>query len=77
MNSNSPKYLSDMTNKLLQQLKKVEAVPSVEFQPLMRDLRDLDEANAKRKDMKDPDGSTKEMDIDSQAVPSNEFFDPS
>jgi len=77
MNSNSPKYLSDMTNKLLQQLKKVEAVPSVEFQPLMRDLRDLDEANAKRKDMKDPNASTKEMDVDSQAVPSNEFFDPS
>jgi len=77
MNNNSPKYLSDMTNKLLQQLKKVEAVPSVEFQPLMRDLRDLDEANAKLKDMKDPNASTKEMDVDARPVPSNEFFDPS
>merc|ERR1719510_1669086 len=76
-NTNSTKSLTDMTNRLLQNLKQVEPVPNVELQKRVPDLRNLEEAIAAAKDEADPDAPTgKEMDIDPKAVPDNEFYDP-
>jgi len=75
INNNSPKHLSDMKTRLLQQLKHVEAVPSVEFQDRVPDARDLDEAAARERDNRDPDASTKETSTNLKSVPDNEFYD--